>query len=243
MKNIYKLILALILFTTSAFAQPVIPIRVIVVENPHTSVNDQLKMFKSGLDLFLSLKDRYYKLPHGLKFKVSKPVILKDVLRDNNLDRYSKRLFNWGGYAISNGIIKKDGVLTFFLLPPVEDNGVQYQGGVASSICDINKSKTPIAYAIVRKTNQAGLPRELISATTVAHEIGHLLGAEHIDLVGTPRGLEAQVNIMHPNAGVFGNMKIPWLKWLTASDVYDCLKGRQLKTRGSISPPYDPPFL
>jgi hypothetical protein len=241
-----------LLFTADTWAQAkqvVLPIRLVVVERSDISNADQVKLAQAGFDRFLDMRrrssypvyfgkgqsERGYNFNKGIKIKVVETYFIKDALQDNSIDNYVSRLHNWYGYIKALELVKDKKVPTFMLLPPVVDsNGDSYMGGVANGLCTFKSGG--YAYAIVRNKNQYGDDRRLVSASVVAHELGHLFGAEHVDF----QGLKVEPNIMYYASGVFGNIKLPWIQWITGDDFAQCLNRRGVKTRKAVNI-YDPP--
>lgn len=90
-----------------------------------------------------------------------------------NLSNWNKQFWYWARWAYSHGYKRKG--LTYVMIPPFYDNGVPYIGGQAEGVC------SPRGYAVgnAEMVNHLGLDRFYHSATIMAHEIGHLLGASH----------------------------------------------------------------
>lgn len=72
-----------------------------------------------------------------------------------------------------------------FLVPPVVVNGVKWMSGVSSMKCN-----SAISYSVIENFNSKGEARYLHSLSAMVHELGHGLGAEHID---TPTVMNSNV--------------------------------------------------
>jgi hypothetical protein len=66
--------------------------------------------------------------------------------------------------------------LVHFLVPPVVQNGTKWMTGVSSMKC-----AGSVSYSVIERTNSKGEDRYLHSLSAMVHEVGHGLGADHID--------------------------------------------------------------
>jgi len=66
--------------------------------------------------------------------------------------------------------------LVHFLVPPVIQDGRKWMTGVSSMKC-----ASSVSYSVVERFNSKGEDRWLHSASALIHEVGHGLGADHID--------------------------------------------------------------
>jgi hypothetical protein len=62
----------------------------------------------------------------------------------------------------------------FALVPTFNELGFKYMAGYASGVC-----YRGVGFATVQEVNQFGAARYINSVVNIAHEMGHLLGAEH----------------------------------------------------------------
>lgn len=176
----------------SAYSQ-VIPIRVLIVKHEYATVRQQEAILRAGLK---RMKET------GVSHPIDKIIVKKDFYKKNDADKdYVKRLSIWNQLARQKGICGPN-FRCHMLLPPVVDKeGISYGGGVAFGIgSEVYGGYFDTAYSIARIRNGAGSPRVQSSITAVAHEQGHLNGAEHVD----------GRNIMHPAALGFGESPLPW---------------------------------
>ncbi len=216
-----RLLLSILLFTSIAEAQKlqVIPLRLIVIENQDTSVNDQINLFIEGVS-------RFNETNTYIDIKDIK--VFKDVLHLNDYKYYINRLYKWHEWAIKNKVTTNR-ILTHFLLPPVVLNGTNYIGGVAGAICANSRrnSKRQFSYSIARLQNDIRQDRREQSRVAAMHEILHVLGSQHIDR--TP-------NMMHPAALNFVvNFKTYLLHPATKDDVNRCRHNKKLLQRRSFA--------
>ena len=213
-----RLIFALLLFSSSALAQP-LPIQLIAAHRTDITDVEQVAIVETGLSRLKLLNAR-------LRPWISSVRIVNDDFNINALEFPQKqRLDTWA--ARYKSLLSRD-VTTLFSVPPLISGSTNYGAGRAAQTCGIG-TRSNYAYVVVRKFNAAGQPRELASATAIAHEISHLLGASHIDEIGTMHGPQEVPNIMHPDAGKFGNVFLPFIKWATGYEVDKCLRRRKLK--------------
>lgn len=104
-------------------------------------------------------------------------------------------LRKWEGYFRRR---RNKAVLKFALTPPLTDTGgLFYLAGFANRTCAY-KSINPVGYSVGEPVNPNGQARYIHSVYAMAHELGHLLGAEHCwSANGRPQ------TIMHPAALAF----------------------------------------
>lgn len=77
------------------------------------------------------------------------------------------------------------------MVPPFNEGGLYYMAGMALR-CD------DVAFAVAEGHNQLGEPRSIHSSIGLAHEVGHLSGAEHDD--------SEPISIMNSNALPYSNL-------------------------------------
>lgn len=179
----------------ASYAQ-VIPIRVLIVKHPYATVRQQEAILRAGLKRHKEL---------GITYKIDKITVKKDFYKKNDANKdYVKRLNVWNSFAREKGICGYP-FRCHMLLPPVVDkNGISYGGGVAFGIgSDVYGGYFDTAYSIARMKNVYGAPRVFSSYTAVAHEQGHLNGAEH----------DPGYNIMDPAALGLGESILPWTQF------------------------------
>lgn len=190
--SLYGVIALYLVGLSSAQAQ-VIPIRVLIVKHEWATVRQQEAILRAGLK---RMKET------GVSHPIDRIIVKKDFYKKNDANKdYVKRLNVWNTLARQQGICGPK-FRCHMLLPPVVDkDGISYGGGVAFGLgSDVYGSYFDTAYSIARIRNNAGLPRTASSITAVAHEQGHLNGAEHED----------GRNIMHPAALGLGELPLPW---------------------------------
>ena len=128
-------------------------------------------------------------------------------LRGRNVPlRFSTPIYEESGitYTLSNkeeayyswrDRLRKEGKKGIWLvvLPPVEDNGLRYIAGYARTTCfkDLNLA---VVVVFLQSKNSYGDNRLLHSSYAITHELGHAMGAKHVD----------SMTIMHPNP-------LPWV--------------------------------
>jgi hypothetical protein len=192
--------LLLILATFAHWAEAeTIPVQIVIVKHKQASTLEQQQIAKLG---FARNKEV------GVQHVITRISVVNDSLKKNRLQQYVSRLDSWANYAYKKKLCDKE-QYCFLLLPPVVDqDNNDYGGGVSSGVCDYFSDKN-YAYAIIRMRNSSKQSRLFTSITSVAHEIGHLNGAEHDE--------GSKPYIMHPAALSFGE-KI--LKWSSDSKLY-----------------------
>lgn len=165
------LISSLILFAAIASAQP---IDIFLVS---TLGKNALKNAEVA-DLVKHL-DRLYRDQSGLRFRIIEHRRIPDLFKKWNCLSGNCRLMRlrgWEGYFKKRS--RGNHVLHLAILPPIWEQGKYWLGGYASGICTYRHS-LPVAYAMAEMFNQDKAPRFISSLTTLAHEVGHLLGATH----------------------------------------------------------------
>jgi len=80
----------------------------------------------------------------------------------------------------------------YFVLPPMIQNGVSWQGGYSSGIC-IHGRGFSMGNAIAKRI-PTGEDRLFAAAVVLGHELGHQYGCNHYDSI---------INLMHSNAGYY----------------------------------------
>jgi len=177
-----------------------IPTRLVIVKHPYATALEQTILVRQGLE---RLRET------GVNPSITKISVVRDSLNRNKISQYQSRLDSWANLAYKKGWCADDQTC-FLALPPVNDGKVNYQGGVAQDSC----APYWAAYAILRMRNDVGQARAAASRTAVAHEFGHLMGAEHDE--------EDRPYIMHPAALKYGEVRLPWSQF--SKDLIDiCL--------------------
>lgn len=180
-----RFLLAFLLSCSLAEAQT-IPVNIVIVKHSYATPTEQQVYLRYAIERIKEL---------GVTLKIKKLKIVSDTIKQNSLKQYTKRLSPWQNLAHYKGWCS-DKEMCFMLLPPVFVGTEAFGGGVAQGICRV----TGTAYAIARKYNSFGVNRSLSSITAMSHELGHLLGASHIDTK----------TIMNDAAMSIGELRLPW---------------------------------
>ena len=98
------------------------------------------------------------------------------------------------GWLRDRGYGRTD-VLHFFVVPPLRIGGEAYSAGLANRTGSYRK-RFSVALGNLLSVNSAGVVRESWMPKVIAHELGHLLGANHY---GGPT-LDGELTVMHPAA-------------------------------------------
>lgn len=186
------LLLSLLTFAHWVEAEQTIPVQLVIVKHKQASTLEQQQIARIGLGRNKEV---------GIEHRVTRISVVNDKLKKNRLSQYVGRLDSWAKYAYKKGLCNKAEYCLLLLPPVIDNNGLDYGGGVASGVCDYF-SDTNYAFAIIRMRNNRNQSRLHTSITSVAHEVGHLNGAEH-DEGNKP-------HIMHPAALSFGERTLSW---------------------------------
>lgn len=168
----YIIALFLFLFTSTAFADQIFPVRLVVVKRSDITTQQQIDLFNQSIARFSEVK---------VKVKVVQVIETPDVINENDYSYYLARLFSWADWGKKNKLQTK-GVHVHYLLPPVVSGTANYGGGVAGGICTTRRrTYAAFSYSIMRLVNTNGEDRIENSLVATTHELLHALGANHVD--------------------------------------------------------------
>lgn len=159
----------------------------------------------------LKMVDRYYQKQLGVRIRVAKWVRMKEIPGKIDLKNYTNRFKRYEGY--SNWVFSKYRMPKVYIVGPYIQGVDRYMGGTASGVCD---PFSGTAVAVGQEINQYGDARFLHSQAAISHELGHVLGADHVDSI--------PATLMHPDMLWYVNGAIPALADKSKKEIRKCLK-------------------
>lgn len=142
-------------------------------ERSQELINIAKDEYKNQADIIIKIK----------YFRVRNDRITQNLNNRLSILRYFERVFyNRRKYRAT---------VSFAVLPPIQDNGTYFLAGYANGTCRLG-SNFGVAVSNAEETNNAKVPRFFHSVVGFMHELGHLLGASHLNTV--------PATIMHSNA-------------------------------------------
>jgi len=181
----YRLLLALLLIPVLVSAQVSIPEKTVTVNLVHVIGENSLNTGRAR-QLFSILQGEYQRqtsLNIRIRyFRTRNDRLVQNLRNRNAILKYYQRVFSSDRRAPAD--------ISMAILPPIKEGGVYYLAGLATGTCRLRSSG--IAVANAEERNSAGVPRFINSIVVVMHEMGHLLGANHIDTL--------PATTMHSNA-------------------------------------------
>lgn len=161
-------------------------------------------------EMYFAVKERYRALGYDLKLKrYRSPLHSPYIQQGNSFLDYTAAMIHWQYWLVKQRLVRKHWIF-LVAAPPAPADGVWWFGGVARQTCSRNPR---IAYTTLGPVSAHGPSRVLHSWTVVEHEIGHLLGASHLD---------AYDNVMHSAAlHLIKGSLLPWDP-LSAAQMQSC---------------------
>lgn len=174
-------ILALFSSLLITIAAEAAPLRVHLV---HVA-GERALTYQETIDAWDSAKE--YLTAMGVSPALSRVTFIKDQkpqwnsISDND---QVKRLYYYRQIAIRRSFHRSVDVV-HFIFPPMQKDGASYFGGRAIGYCERGNNSVSISNA---GRTAAGVLRSKMAIASIAHEIGHTLGARHtvdVDLMNT----------------------------------------------------------
>lgn len=132
-----------------------------------------------ALERFDAAKAYYAEM--GVEFRLKRVRVRRKSPYDQHKSVYAneriRQLIGWEKYFARR---RNTAVLKLAITPPVFDkDGLWYVAGYASGTCSYKSKRNPVGLVNGSLVNPQGLSRSDHITAAIAHELGHLLGAEH----------------------------------------------------------------
>lgn len=206
--------------SNKAFASDYVPVHLYVVRDAEALSSCQI------YEAWAYAEKRFAMAGISAKAVSLTEVTLKDGEWKYELDNQSEKLWEAQKWLNKNNR-HAPWAIHYWFYPPIHHDGMKLFGGMAQGICDFARGGVAIGQSGAWSSHNPPLPRIDASGMIAAHEIGHLIGASHLDapVLGT-----YPINIMDSAAGRFIDAYPLWFLEISRVEMYQCMGRAQTRS-------------